>query len=80
MAGSARTRSVVNATIALADSLGIRTIAEGVESRDQAEMLMAMGCNEIQGYFFCRPVEAEELRRWTAAFSLESYGIHPRGR
>ncbi len=78
--GSERTRSVVAATIALAQSLGIRTVAEGVDSRDQVDMLMAMGCNEIQGYFFCPPVEAEELRRWTAGFSLESYAIRQEGR
>ena len=79
MIGSARTRSVVAATIALAQSLGIKTVAEGVESRDQAEMLMAMGCNEIQGYFFCRPVGAEELRRWTTGFLLASYDIRQGG-
>lgn len=80
MVDSARTRSVVAATIAMAQSLGIKTVAEGVESKGQAEMAMAMGCNEIQGYFFCRPVEAEEVRRWTSSFSLESYAIGQAGR
>jgi EAL domain-containing protein (putative c-di-GMP-specific phosphodiesterase class I) len=75
MVGSARTHSVVAATIALAQSLDIKTVAEGVETKEQAEALVAMGCNEIQGYFFCRPIEAEELRRWSAGFSLESYGL-----
>ncbi|MDR9440298.1 MAG: bifunctional diguanylate cyclase/phosphodiesterase, partial [Halomonas sp.] len=80
MLGSERTRSVVSATIALAHSLGIKTVAEGVETKEQVEMLIAMDCNEIQGFFFCRPVEAEELRRWTAGFSLDSYAIHKKNR
>lgn len=75
MVDSERTRNVVAATIALAQSLGIKTVAEGVEAKDQAELLMAMGCNEIQGFYFCRPVEAEELSRWSAGFTLEAYGI-----
>ena len=77
MLGSARTYSVVAATISLARSLGIKTVAEGVDAKEQVEALFAMGCTEIQGYFFCRPVEAEQLRRWRADFSLESYALHP---
>lgn len=72
---STRTRSVVSATIALAQSLGIKTVAEGVEFKEQAELLLSMGCDQIQGYFFCQPVEAVELRRWTEAFEVESYGL-----
>ena len=77
MQESARTHSVVAATVSLARSLGIKTVAEGVESKAQAEALFAMGCNEIQGYYFCRPVEAEQLRRWAADFSMQSFAIHP---
>lgn len=75
MLESARTRSVVVATISLARSLGIRTIAEGVEAEEEVEALMAMGCTEIQGYYFSRPVEAQVLRRWTENFSLAHYGL-----
>jgi len=70
-----RTRSVVVATISLAHSLGIRTVAEGVEAGEQVEALHEMGCTEIQGYYFSRPVEAEQLRRWAEAFSLENYAL-----
>jgi diguanylate cyclase (GGDEF)-like protein len=77
MLESQRTHSVIAATISLASSLGIKTVAEGVEAKDQVEALATMGCTEIQGYFFCRPVEAEPLRRWVADFSLDSYAIHP---
>lgn len=77
MLESPRTRSVVEATVLLARSLGIRTVAEGVDAKDQAEALMAMGCTEIQGYYFSRPVEADALRHWVESFSLASYALHP---
>jgi EAL domain-containing protein (putative c-di-GMP-specific phosphodiesterase class I) len=36
-------------------------LAEGVENKDQLELLRTLGCDEIQGYYFSRPVEAERL-------------------
>lgn len=75
MLESPRTRSVVVATISLAHSLGIRTVAEGVDAGEQVEALHEMGCTEIQGYYFSRPVEAEQLRRWAEAFSLKNYAL-----
>jgi PAS domain S-box-containing protein/diguanylate cyclase (GGDEF)-like protein len=77
MLQSPRTRSVIEATVSLARSLGIKTVAEGVDAKEQVQALSAMGCSEIQGYFFCRPVEAEPLRRWVAQFALDSYAIRP---
>ena len=75
MLESPRTRSVVVATISLAHSLGIRTVAEGVDASEQLEALHEMGCMEIQGYYFSRPVEAEQLRGWAEAFSLDTYAL-----
>lgn len=77
MLESPRTRSVVETTVSLARSLGIRAVAEGVDAKEQAEALMAMGCTEIQGFYFSRPVEAAALRRWTEGFSLASYALRP---
>jgi diguanylate cyclase len=54
-------RSVVEATISLAHALQVRVVAEGVETREQAEALAAMGCDEVQGYFYGRPVVADEF-------------------
>jgi len=42
--------SIINAIIALADSMGMKTIAEGVETKDQQDFLSQIGCNEVQGY------------------------------
>jgi len=49
-------RAIVSAIISMARSLGINTIAEGVETREQLDYLQAQGCNEVQGYYFSRPV------------------------
>ena len=53
--------SIIRAVIGLGQSLGIRTIAEGVETRDQLEWLQDEGCTEVQGYFFSRPRPAGEV-------------------
>lgn len=49
---------MVAATIAMAHSLGLETVAEGVESAEQLPFLRLHGCDEIQGYLFGRPVDA----------------------
>ena len=49
---------IVESIIFLARSLGLKTIAEGVETREQLEQLRTLGCTAAQGYFFSRPVEA----------------------
>lgn len=53
--------AVTNAIIALAKSLDLKITAEGVETQDQFEYIKAQGCNEIQGYYFSRPVPAAAL-------------------
>jgi diguanylate cyclase len=52
---------MIGAVISLAHSLGLRTVAEGVETAAQAELLRAMGCDLAQGFFFHRPLSAEAL-------------------
>jgi EAL domain-containing protein (putative c-di-GMP-specific phosphodiesterase class I) len=54
-------RAIVNAIIHMARSLGIDTIAEGVETEAQLTLLREQGCLEVQGYFFCKPQPPEEL-------------------
>lgn len=56
-----RTRRLVHGIVDLAHGLGLEVTAEGVETRDQAEMLCAMGCHELQGFLYARPVPADEI-------------------
>ena len=54
-------RKIVAAVVGLGQSLGLTTVAEGVESREQAEMLLWLGCDTGQGWLFGRPQPAESL-------------------
>lgn len=65
-------RAVTSAIIALAHSLDIEVIAEGVESEEQAQMLKEMSCSQAQGYFYSRPLKLAELEIFAAHASLPS--------
>ena len=54
-------RAIVRAITALGQSLGVCTLAEGVENKEQLARLEADGCASVQGYFFGRPVPADQL-------------------
>jgi diguanylate cyclase (GGDEF)-like protein/PAS domain S-box-containing protein len=54
-------RAIVQAILAMAKSLDLATVAEGVESCAQLERLAALGCNEYQGFLFSRPLPPEEF-------------------
>jgi EAL domain-containing protein (putative c-di-GMP-specific phosphodiesterase class I) len=56
--------SIVSAIINMAHSLGMTTIAEGVETVEQQQFLKDNGCDEIQGYLFSRPLPPPELDRF----------------
>ena len=55
------TRAVVKAIISLCRDIGIKTIAEGVEKKEQLEMLKDFGCDYVQGFLFYRPLPEREL-------------------
>ena len=54
---------IVNETIALAKKLDMRTVAEGIEVKEQVDFLAELGCDLIQGYYFAKPMPIEEFER-----------------
>ena len=58
-------RAVVSAVVSLAHALGLRVVAEGVETSGQRDILLAMDCDELQGFFFARPMPADSLFAWS---------------
>jgi EAL domain-containing protein (putative c-di-GMP-specific phosphodiesterase class I) len=56
-----KNRALVQAIITLGTALGLKVVAEGVETRQQADLLRQMGCDIFQGFFFARPMPAEDF-------------------
>lgn len=67
-----RSKTIVAAIIAMADSFQINVVAEGVETEAQLEELRAMGCKEAQGYYLGVPMEIATLQKHLAKSSLSS--------
>ncbi|MCA1798322.1 MAG: EAL domain-containing protein [Xanthomonadaceae bacterium] len=74
-------RSLTDAVIAVGHALGLRVVAEGVESAEHAQFLRARRCDELQGYFFNRPLPADEfaalLRGWQADAPASAASVQP---
>ena len=56
--------AIVRMLVDLAHTLGIKIVAEGVESKEQAEQLKEMGCDLGQGFYFAEPLPPEEATRF----------------
>jgi EAL domain-containing protein (putative c-di-GMP-specific phosphodiesterase class I) len=61
VAGGVEGAALARAVVKLGDSLGLRVVAEGVESAEQADALEAMGCELAQGFLFSRPISAASI-------------------
>jgi EAL domain-containing protein (putative c-di-GMP-specific phosphodiesterase class I) len=64
LASSKDSLAIVNSVVALARSMNLSSIAEGVETADVAQHLIALGVDELQGYHFSRPISFQQLVLW----------------
>ncbi|WP_119153814.1 EAL and GGDEF domain-containing protein [Caldimonas tepidiphila] len=62
-------RAICQAIISMAHSLGMRTVAEGVETEEQQRILAELGCDEVQGYLHAKPMTPEALGPFVAEFN-----------
>lgn len=56
-----KSKPLINSVIQMANQIGMRTLAEGVETDEQADFLKSIGCEKLQGYLFSKPIPYEEL-------------------
>lgn len=59
-----RSRSLLEAITSIGQSFGMMVVAEGVETREQLQLLQRIGCPVVQGYYFARPLPAEDVPNW----------------
>jgi diguanylate cyclase (GGDEF)-like protein len=83
---SADARAVVDAVVKLAHALGLKVVAEGVENQRQQQILVELGCDELQGFLFAKPMTARALLLWalgdkpeTAEFRHSLFGVTRQG-
>jgi EAL domain-containing protein (putative c-di-GMP-specific phosphodiesterase class I) len=66
---SAHHRVLIEATVRVATSLGMGTVAEGIETAGQAAVVRSLGCQKGQGYLYSKPLLADQLAQWLASDS-----------
>jgi EAL domain-containing protein (putative c-di-GMP-specific phosphodiesterase class I) len=66
---------LVRSIIGLGKNLKMRTVAEGVETLDEAKVLKDMGCDRAQGYYFAKPLPEEEIVHLLRSWDIEKTGL-----
>jgi EAL domain-containing protein (putative c-di-GMP-specific phosphodiesterase class I)/AmiR/NasT family two-component response regulator len=64
----ARKRTMVETSLELAKKLKLKTVAEGAETRAEWDLLIALGCDQVQGYFVAKPMPGDQIPGWTRAW------------
>jgi EAL domain-containing protein (putative c-di-GMP-specific phosphodiesterase class I) len=71
---SADAEAIIRAIVAMGRSLGLRVIAEGVETEAQARFLQSIACDEGQGYLYAKPMVAKDFEAWLKAWKSAAGG------
>ena len=71
--GNRESLAIINAVVAMSDSLGMTTTAEGVETADEARLIRSLGCTKIQGYHFGRPMAAKDATKMLEAVRSRAF-------
>ena len=72
MESNQKARTLVASVVNMAKHLGIHTLCEGVETREQIEFLNTIGCEQLQGFYYSKPLPIMEIRKLISKFDLES--------
>jgi hypothetical protein len=70
-----RNSAIIRAIVTLAETLGMDTTAEGVETHDDLHLIRELGVSQVQGYIFSRPLPSEEARRFASLATVEADGF-----
>ena len=70
-----RNAAIIRAIVSLADTLGMDTCAEGVETHDDLQLIRDLGVSMVQGYIFGRPMESEAARTLASSSTVEAEGF-----
>ena len=72
-------QAIVEAVVHLAHALGLKVVAEGVETPEQAAILTRLQCDELQGYLYARPMPERDLLVWVLRQDMAVMGVVPEG-
>ena len=68
-------RKIITAIVLMAKTLGVHTLAEGAETKEQVEFLKSVGCEKIQGYYFSKPMQYDDMQEFSLSYP---YGLETR--
>ena len=64
-----RSETALKCTIDMIKKLGMTILAEGVETKEQADWLLALGCDYLQGYYYSKPIPPEDLVKFIVKYN-----------
>lgn len=67
-----KTQDIIACITELAEKLGAKTVAEGIETEEQLSYLRSVACDMVQGYIFSKPLPEEEFESWKKEFEKKS--------